>query len=47
MLLPTYCVHCIPSALLQLKVMVPWMHACDHDLSRQLQFSGLYQVRLG
>ena len=27
-----------------LNVMVPWMHAFDHDVPCQLQFSGLYQV---
>ncbi len=31
--------------LLQLRVMVPFMHAFDHDLDCQLENSGLYQVR--
>jgi hypothetical protein len=29
---------------LQLKIMVPWMHAFDHNLACQRKFSGLYQV---
>ena len=32
------------SCPMQLNVMVPWMHAFDHDVPCQLQFSGLYQV---
>lgn len=31
---------------MQLNVMVPWMHAYDHDLSCQLLFSALYRVSL-
>lgn len=27
------------------KLLLPWMHAFDHDMSCQLQNSGLYQVR--
>ncbi|EFN53324.1 hypothetical protein CHLNCDRAFT_58610 [Chlorella variabilis] len=33
-----------PGVLEKLNVMVPWMHAFDHDVPCQLQFSGLYQV---
>jgi hypothetical protein len=31
--------------LLQLRVMVPFMHAFGHNLACQLENSGLYQVR--
>ena len=29
------------------KALLPWMHAFDHDLSCQLKFSGLYQAGVG
>jgi len=29
----------------QVLLLLPWMHACDHDLECQLKFSGLYKVR--
>jgi hypothetical protein len=32
---------------MQLRVMVPFMHAFNHDHDCQLKYSGLYQVRKG
>ena len=29
----------------EIKLLLPWMHAFDHNMECQLQFSGLYQVR--
>ena len=37
-----------PSNIVQdVKALLPWMHAFDHDLSCQLVFSGLYQTGVG
>lgn len=39
------CICCLPpSCFPQLKVMVPLMHAFDHDLGCQINNSALYQV---
>ncbi|KAG7672377.1 hypothetical protein NADE_001807 [Nannochloris sp. 'desiccata'] len=37
----------LPPEVTNIKLLLPWMHAFDHDLTCQLKFSGLYQEGTG